>query len=244
MDVFEQSIILPPAGAKKAGVLVASMAMQSAGVGVLLLIPLIYSDNLPLVRTVFPQFLAPVPAPVPDVLRTKTPAATSTGKNHPLFRPPLDPRVLRAGDSPRTLEDIGVPSIDVGVAQPAILAQASLVLLPMTPLLKAEPVIARPPVADVPLRVSSEVQAAKLLRKVTPEYPYLAKVARVSGTVRLTGTIAKDGSVQQLLALSGHPLLVKAALEAVRKWAYQPTILNGVAVEVITAIDVTFTLNP
>jgi protein TonB len=93
-----------------------------------------------------------------------------------------------------------------------------------------------------PQRVGGDVQAAKLVKKVIPVYPPLARQARVSGTVQLLGIIAKDGTIQQLQVTSGHPLLVQAALDAVRQWIYRPTLLNGQAVEVIAPIDVIFTL--
>jgi protein TonB len=85
---------------------------------------------------------------------------------------------------------------------------------------------------------------AKLVRKVIPEYPPLAKTARIAGVVHLLGVIAKDGTIQNLQLISGHPLLARAALEAVGKWVYQPTLLNGQPVEVIAPIDVNFTLGP
>ncbi len=87
------------------------------------------------------------------------------------------------------------------------------------------------------------MQAAKIIKKVIPTYPPLARQARVSGTVQLVGIIAKDGTIQQLQVASGHPLLVKAALDAVRQWIYRPTLLNGQAVEVIAPIDVIFSLS-
>ena len=99
-----------------------------------------------------------------------------------------------------------------------------------------------PAVAASPHKVGGDVQAAKLVKKVIPVYPPLARQARVSGTVQLIGVIAKDGTIQQLQVASGHPLLVKAALDAVRQWIYRPTLLNGQAVEVIAPIDVIFTL--
>jgi protein TonB len=83
---------------------------------------------------------------------------------------------------------------------------------------------------------------AKLLRKVIPVYPPLARSARISGVVRLIGTIAKDGTIQNLQLVSGHPMLAQAAMEAVRQWIYKPTLLNGNAVEVIAPIEVNFTL--
>jgi periplasmic protein TonB len=83
---------------------------------------------------------------------------------------------------------------------------------------------------------------AKLVKKVIPEYPALAKTARLSGVVHLLGVIAKDGTIQNLQLISGHPILAGAALAAVRQWVYQPTLLNGRPVEVIAPIDVNFTL--
>ncbi len=83
---------------------------------------------------------------------------------------------------------------------------------------------------------------AKLLRKVIPEYPAPARSARISGIVRLIGTIGEDGTIRNLQLVSGHPLLARAAMEAVRQWLYKPTLLNGKPVEVIAPIEVTFSL--
>jgi TonB family protein len=91
--------------------------------------------------------------------------------------------------------------------------------------------------------VGSNVQAAKLIRQPKPIYPPLAKQARISGHVMLNAIIGKDGAIQNLTVASGHPLLVPAALEAVKQWAYQPTLLNGEPAEVVTQIDVNFTLS-
>ena len=93
------------------------------------------------------------------------------------------------------------------------------------------------------IRVGGNVQAANLIRKVTPVYPPLAKQARIQGTVRFTAIIGKDGTIQNLQLVSGHPLLVAAAQEAVKQWVYKPTLLNGEPVEVVTQIDVNFTLS-
>jgi len=76
-----------------------------------------------------------------------------------------------------------------------------------------------------------------------PQYPPLARQARVSGTVQLEGVIGTDGHMRELRIVSGHPLLVRAALDAVSRWIYKPTLLNGDPVEVIAPITVTFHLN-
>lgn len=100
------------------------------------------------------------------------------------------------------------------------------------------------PVTPQRIRVGGDIQAAKLFRQPAPVYPPLAKAARVSGRVTLNAVIGMDGDVQELSLESGHPLLVKAAMDAVKQWVYQPTLLNGERVEVVTAIDVNFTLAP
>ena len=93
------------------------------------------------------------------------------------------------------------------------------------------------------IRVGGNVQANNLVYKVQPEYPALAKQARIQGTVRFTATIGKDGHIIDLSLVSGHPLLVEAAAEAVKQWVYRPTLLNGNPIEVITVIDINFTLS-
>jgi protein TonB len=94
-----------------------------------------------------------------------------------------------------------------------------------------------------PVRVGGNVQAARIINRINPVYPPLARQTRISGTVRLHAIIGKDGTIQSLEVMSGHPLLQQAALDAVRQWRYQPTLLNGDAVDVDTTIDVIFTLN-
>jgi len=93
------------------------------------------------------------------------------------------------------------------------------------------------------IRVGGNVQAANILKKVTPAYPSAAKAARIQGTVSYTAIIGKDGTIIDLQVISGHPLLVEASTDAVRQWVYKPTLLNGQPVEIITQIDVNFTLS-
>lgn len=90
--------------------------------------------------------------------------------------------------------------------------------------------------------VGGTIQAATLVKRVSPEYPKDAKAAHIQGPVRFTALLGKDGTVKDLQLISGHPLLVQAAMDAVKQWVYQPTLLNGEAVEVRTEIVVNFTL--
>lgn len=99
--------------------------------------------------------------------------------------------------------------------------------------------------AEMPQRIdlSGNVLQPKLVRQAPPVYPPAARQAGVSGVVRLRVEIGKDGTVLQVEAVSGHPLLVPPALEAVWQWGYQPTLLNGVPVEVATTVEVNFAPN-
>jgi protein TonB len=87
------------------------------------------------------------------------------------------------------------------------------------------------------------LRMATPIHKVDPVYPVLARQARISGTVELLGVLGTDGRIHELKVLRGHPLLVNAALDAVRQWIFEPTMLNGQAVEVAAPITVNFILN-
>lgn len=109
-----------------------------------------------------------------------------------------------------------------------------------------KPTIVPPDRGPAELRKESPVlepandQTKRLIHRVDPEYPPLAKMAGVGGTVRMQAVIGKDGKLRDLKVVAGHPLLVKAALEAVEQWKYEPLVINGKAVEVSTEVEVTF----
>ncbi len=90
------------------------------------------------------------------------------------------------------------------------------------------------------VRVGGNVIAANLVSQVRPVYPQLAKQARVQGVVVLEAEISKEGTIENLRVLNGHPLLTQAAIDAVKQWRYKPTMLNGQPVTVVTTITVTF----
>ncbi len=223
-------MLLPSAPGKKAGALAASLAAQTFAVGTLLLIPLLYTDRLPFAQLQLPTFLPPTPAPEPvkpqviphlrKVPRIWNPLAS------PTTIPPLNTQPEIIDDTQATLT-----TIDTGAFLPPTLGTIFSRVLPPPPhVTEIEP--------SKPITVTSDVQAAKLIRKVIPVYPRLAIAAHISGTVRLTGVVAKDGTVQQIRVVSGPALLVEAALDAVRQWIYRPTMLNNKPVEVIAPIDV------
>ncbi len=213
-------------------------------VGVLILIPLIYTEALP--KTTLASFLvAPPPPPPPppppaaapvrvirrvtveDIMKAPTviPKTIAKIKDEP-EPPPQTQAVGVVGGVPG-----GMPGGTVGGVLGGIIGGV---------LSSAPP----PPKAATPkrIRVGGQVELAKLIFQPKPEYPPLAKMARIQGTVRLEAIISKDGTIQDLKVLTGHPLLVKSAIEAVSRWRYQPTLLNGEPVEVVTEVDVNFTL--
>jgi protein TonB len=131
----------------------------------------------------------------------------------------------------------GLPNGVPGGIVTDILARAAPILKPPEPVVSStpKPVIARPS------RISA-IQMARPIHRVEPVYPALARQMRISGVVELQGVIGTDGRIHELRVLSGHPMLVKAAVDAVSQWIYAPTILNGQAVEVAAPITVNFRL--
>jgi protein TonB len=98
------------------------------------------------------------------------------------------------------------------------------------------------PVAVKPLRVSHWAEG-NIIYRVQPSYPPIARLARVQGTVELRAIISKAGTIENLIAVSGSPMLVKSAIEAVRQWRYRPYLLNNEPIEVETEITVNFVLS-
>jgi protein TonB len=248
--MFEQSI-LDGGKTNKSWTVLGSFVLQLAAVGVLVIIPLLAYEQLP--KTSLTSFLvAPPPPPPPP-----PPPAAVVMKAVKIIPRQFDANKLMAPKAiPKQVAMIkeeelpppgyngggvvgGVPGGMVG-GSPGGVIGGIISSVPSAP----------PPPAPKPvekkverIRVGGNVIAANLIRKVQPQYPPLAKNARIQGTVRFTAIIAKDGSISNLQLVSGHPLLVPAAQEAVKQWQYRPTLLNGEPVEVITQIDVNFTLS-
>ena len=247
LGMFEQTLLTHPASARKTGALAASFVAQSAIVGVLVIGPLLYTKALPLLPLLDREiFVIPVrPVTPPSVAEVATTAApSSNAPSYRVFVPtqvptgPIRNTPVETNFVPLDLPAAtGIP-IAVSVGIPAV----SGVVGP-PPAVEVVKTVVAPPVADAkPIRVSSIILSSKLIKQVLPKYPTLARQTRVSGSVHLLGTIAKDGRVQDLRVLDGHPLLRQAALEAVSQWVYSPTILNGQPVEVEAPIEVNFTL--
>ncbi len=242
--MFEQTFLTQPDSARRPWSLAASLAVQCAFTGILLLVPLIQTAQLAWRPAPPILYIPPRPLPPPVAVRQASSAAPSAPVTPTLFRPVFT--ALR--HIPTSIVTLPDPSGLSAIVQPGSSAGAGIVPFG-PPSLGAEngPPAAPAPVKAAPkpalLRVSNGVQAAKLLQQPKPPYPPLAKAARISGLVRLQAIIGRDGTIRNLRLVSGAPLLVKAAFEAVSQWTYKPTLLNGEPVEVFTEIDVNFTLN-
>lgn len=222
---------------------VTSFGLQALVVGALLLSPLLRPMVLPSLRPLStpvslgqPLAEAPVPAGRSGV-NTPTNTAVPSDPMQPVFRQPSqDPRTLpEAGDD-------GPPQVaGAGSSIPGAVSGDPNGILSSTgadrPIMPVAPV----PAAAAPLRIS-HMNEGDLIRKVLPAYPALARSARIQGTVLLQAVISKQGTIENLRVLSGHPMLVPPAIDAVRQWRYRPYVLNNDPVEVETQITVTFSL--
>lgn len=97
-----------------------------------------------------------------------------------------------------------------------------------------------PPVPAARVRIGGNVAASNLIRQVPPIYPHAARDSRIQGAVVLEAQVNKDGLVENLSLISGHPLLAQPAIDAVRQWLYKPVLLNGQPVDFVTTVTVNF----
>ena len=132
------------------------------------------------------------------------------------------------------------PSANSGAANSGTANSGTATMPPATSSPAATPKIAPP----TRIRVSSGVENGLLTQRVNPAYPPLARQARIQGVVLLQATISKQGDIEDLQTISGHPMLIPAAMQAVKQWKYKPYLLNGQPVEVETQIQVNFYLDP
>ena len=246
--MFENVLVESKGKGRMTLAVVASFAGEVLLIALGLLIPMIYFDTLP--ATELTSFLVaplppppPPPPPPPAELVRVIPRQFDAGR---LMAPKEVPRDIAAiSDDQMPIMAVGVvggiPGGYVGGRQGGVIggiigSVPRAAPPPPPPIKKAKP---KPPQR---IRVGGNVQSARLLRQPKPVYPPLARQARIQGTVRFNAIIGKNGRIQNLTLVSGHPLLVPSATAAVRQWVYKPTLLNGEPVEVVTQIDVNFTL--
>ncbi len=250
--MFDQTLMLD-AGRQRPWTVFAGLSGQLLALGTAMLIPLVYTDQLPMFRFSELHILAPAgrPEPPPETALAQRQVTTQTTptRTGTFYAPAHTPAKVLIVDDPIPGPDAANPPYVVGAmhdphaATSGILARVGLAPPPPEPRAASAEKAVTPEPAITRIKIGGAVQEARIVNRVMPTYPALARQARVSGTVQLLGIIGKDGRVAQLQVISGHPLLVTAALDAVRQWTYRPTLLNGDPVEVVAPIEVRFTLN-
>jgi len=253
-ELFADSLLETPGGqrARRASATVFSLLFQCCLVGVLLLIPLWFTDVLP--RQQLMTFLAAPPPPppppppsAPDSASRKVVKVASDIMNGQLRTPTQIPKkvqMIKEDETPPPVMSTGgvvggvpggIPGGQLGGVIGGIISSTSS--LAAVPKLAPKSVV---PVERV--RVSQGVTKGLLTNRVEPTYPPVAREAHIHGEVVLTAIIDKDGNIENLQLVSGHPMLAPAAINAVKQWRYKPYLLNGQAVEVETTITVNFEL--
>ena len=210
---------------------------------VFILIPLLFTEALPkaqLLATLVAPPPPPPPPPPPAAAPVKIVKQVQTdivnGQLRTPTKIPQKVQIIKEDEAPPPMPAGGVVGGVPGGIPGGQMGGVIGGIISSTPV--AVPHVAPP----TRVRVSQGVTEGLLLRKVAPTYPPLARTARVQGKVLLQAQISKSGDIQNLTVISGHPMLVPNAIQAVRQWKYRPYLLNGEAVEVDTTIEVNFTL--
>jgi protein TonB len=212
-------------------------------IGVMVLIPLIFTEALPKGQMMFLLVAPPPPPPPPPPAAAPVHVVKQIQSdivNGELRTPTKIPKKvlenLKEDEAPPQMAAVGVVGGVPGGVPGGSMGGVIGSVLSSTPV--AVPKIATPQ----RVRVSAGVTSGLLVHRVSPVYPPLARQARIQGTVVLQAQISKDGNIENLQLISGHPMLAPAAIEAVKQWKYKPYLLNGEPVEVETQVQVNFTL--
>ncbi len=230
---------------KRGATTLLSFILQVLLVGVLILIPLIYTEALPkqqlmtfLVAPPPPPPPPPPPAAVPIKVVKQIQSDLQNGQLRTPTKIPEKVQMIKEEEAPPPVMASGgvvggVPGGIPGGQMGGVIGG----IISSTPV--AVPKVATPQ----RVRVSQGVSSGLLIKEVQPAYPPLARQARIQGQVLLQAQISKDGSIENLSLISGHPMLAPAAIEAVKQWRYKPYMLNGEPVAVDTQVVVNFTLS-
>ena len=222
---------------------IVSFILQVMIVGVMILIPLIFTEALPKGTTMFMLVAPPPPPPPPPPAAAPVKVVKQiqtdivNGELRTPTKIPNKVKIIKEDEAPPP----AMASAGVMGGVPGGVPGGSMGGV-MGSILNSTPTVAPKIATPQRVRVSSGVSTGMLVRKVPPSYPPLARQARIQGTVVLQATISKEGSIENLQLISGHPMLAPAAIEAVKQWKYKPYLLNGEPVEVETQVQVNFTL--
>jgi protein TonB len=230
---------------KRGATTLISFLFQVALIGVLVILPLVFTEALPK-QQLMTFLVAPPPPPPPPPPPAAAPIKVvktiqSDLQNGQLRTPTKIPekvQMIKEEEAPPPVMSAGgvvggVPGGVPGGQMGGVIGG----IISSTPV--AVPKVATPQ----RVRVSQGVSQGLIIKKVQPPYPPLARQARIQGQVILQAEISKDGTIENLRLISGHPMLAPAAIEAVKQWRYKPYLLNGEPVAVETTVMVNFSLS-
>jgi protein TonB len=221
-----------------------SFGVQAVVVSLLLLLPVLKTVGLPAARTVStpislgrraPEPLAPAP-------RTGAVAVENNSVNPILVAPGRVPAIISMAADDAALQPPGGSEVGIGITGNGFAPGGPDGLSPSL-LSGPRPVMPTTPPPSVHAIRTSSMLEGNLIRRVEPVYPPLARSARIQGSVILVALISKAGTIENLRAVAGHPMLVPAAINAVSQWRYRPYVLNSEPIEVETQITVNFFLS-
>jgi protein TonB len=249
--IFSDSVLeFGPQRKRKLFATTTSFIVNCLVICVMLAVPLMFTEELPRAQLLTLLVAPPPPPPPPppaaaQVQRVVRQIETDMLNNGTLRTPskiPQKVQMIKEEEAPPPMPASGgvvggvpggIPGGQMGgVIGSVISATSSLAAVP-----KFVPAIPQR------IRISAGVTKGLLIHRVEPTYPTLARSARVQGDVVLSAVIDTNGQIQNLQLVSGHPMLVPAAISAVKQWRYKPYLLNGQPVEVETTITVIFTLS-
>jgi protein TonB len=247
--MFEQTFVDGVGKTKRPYTILLSFGIQLALIGVLVIIPLIFSDTLK-GAVLTSALVAPAPPPPPPpppppqaVVKVIHTAPKQFVANQLIAPKSVPSHILMVTEEEAPLATGVIGGIPGGVPGTGGVLGGLMGGLPAAAPPKPPPAPPAPPKPTGPAKIGGNVVAANLINPVKPIYPPLAKMARQQGTVKFEAMISKEGTIEDLKLISGPPLLVQAAMDAVKQWRYKPTILNGEPTEVQTTIDVNFSLS-
>jgi len=238
--MFADSLLDTRVGSHQGLTTLASFGLQGIALCGVLLLPLIYTQGLPQLFTTHPEIsLAPPPGPPPSerIQRASHAAPSNMDGVHVVAPDHVPSSVARIVDNQEAPPvSIATGWVDGGL--PGNGPRDGILNSIGNSFSRALP----PPPPQHPPRISHMMEG-NLIYQVQPAYPPAARAARIQGPVVIKAVISRDGTIENLKVITGHPFLVKAALDAVSQWRYRPYILNGEAVEVETQVTVNFILS-
>jgi periplasmic protein TonB len=235
--VFTESLLESSVHSRRGWTTMLSFAVQAVAVAALILLPLFHTRALPAI-VALGSLIGPPPGEPPRAAANEQRQRTSS-TSEVVGNTVREPMQIRKGVANINDEVAPVPAPYTGTYVPGSIGSGDSAVISLLGAPAKPPSPPTPTRPATPLKISGGVSQGLLIQQVRPVYPPIAVMGRIQGAVVLNAVISRSGAIENLRVLSGHPLLVAAALDAVRQWRYRPYLLNGEPVEVETQITST-----